>query len=170
VTSAAWLSSARVVNCRIYFRNERNPAGGCPAGEKRGPCVPPLPFGSLRTAPYKGEVGWTTSNPHGLDPLGITQHTMWGTMSGYGEIPRKSPKPPPGTDCALQLEHMKQESRVIVDQHATVNRHLGGAHTAHHFLEGHGHPSPRPGAPPPCPPDGGPLAGGARVDQILLAN
>ena len=37
-------------------------------------------------------------------------------------------------DCSLQLENMKLESLVIVDQHATVNLLLGLVHTACHAL------------------------------------
>ena len=36
------------------------------------------------------------------------------------------------SDCSLQLESMKLESLVIVDQHATVNMFLGLVHTARH--------------------------------------
>ena len=36
------------------------------------------------------------------------------------------------SDCSLQLENMKLESLVIVDQHATVNMFLGLVHTARH--------------------------------------
>ena len=35
-------------------------------------------------------------------------------------------------DCSLQLENMKLESLVIVDQHATVNLYLSLVHTARH--------------------------------------
>ncbi len=36
------------------------------------------------------------------------------------------------SDCSLQLENMKMESLVIVDQHATVNLYLSLVHTARH--------------------------------------
>ena len=38
-------------------------------------------------------------------------------------------------DCPLQLEGMKSESLVIVDQHATVNTFSGLVHTAHQVME-----------------------------------
>ena len=38
------------------------------------------------------------------------------------------------SDCALQLEHMKLESLVIVDQHATVNTFPGLVHTARQVM------------------------------------
>ena len=46
----------------------------------------------------------------------------------------QNPKPPLGSDCPLQLEGMKLESQVIVDQHATVNMYLSLVHTARHTL------------------------------------
>ena len=38
------------------------------------------------------------------------------------------------SDCPLQLEGMKSESLVIVDQHATVNPFSGLVHTARHTM------------------------------------
>ena len=38
------------------------------------------------------------------------------------------------SDCFLQLENMKVESLVIVDQHATVNLYLSLVHTARHIM------------------------------------
>ena len=38
------------------------------------------------------------------------------------------------SDCPLQLEGMKLESLVIVDQHATVNTFSGLVHTARHTM------------------------------------
>ena len=38
------------------------------------------------------------------------------------------------SDCTLQLECMKVESLVIVDQHATVNTFPGLVHTARHTM------------------------------------
>ena len=38
------------------------------------------------------------------------------------------------SDCSLQLENMKSESLVIVDQHATVNTFPGLVHTARHTM------------------------------------
>jgi hypothetical protein len=39
------------------------------------------------------------------------------------------------SDCSLQLDCMKSESLVIVDQHATVNTFPGLVHTARHAME-----------------------------------
>ncbi len=44
------------------------------------------------------------------------------------------PKSRPSSDCTLQLECMKSESLVIVDQHATVNTFPGLVHTARHTM------------------------------------
>ncbi len=38
------------------------------------------------------------------------------------------------SDCSLQLENMKLESLVIVDQNATVNTFTGLVHTARHTM------------------------------------
>ena len=46
-----------------------------------------------------------------------------------------NPKNYPSSDWSLQLEIMKLESLVIVDQHATVNMFLGFVHTARHTGE-----------------------------------
>ena len=56
-----------------------------------------------------------------LDVLGYTRATMAGTVGRDGAIPSQSSKTGPSSDCGLQLDHMKLESLVIVDQHATVN-------------------------------------------------
>ena len=45
------------------------------------------------------------------------------------------PKSRLSSDCPLQLEGMKPESLVIVDQHATVNTFPGLVHTARHTME-----------------------------------
>ena len=39
------------------------------------------------------------------------------------------------SDCTLQLECMKSESLVTVDQHAAVNTFPGLVHTARHTME-----------------------------------
>ena len=55
-----------------------------------------------------------------------------------GPQPRERKQIPKGrlsSDCTLQLECMKSESLVIVDQHATVNTFPGLVHTARHTME-----------------------------------
>ena len=66
---------------------------------------------------------------------GYTRVTMVGTMGR--EIARwsQSPKTNLSSDWSLQLDSMKQESLVIVDQNATVNTFPGLVHTARHAME-----------------------------------
>ena len=53
-------------------------------------------------------------------------------MTQVGANPKKNR---PSSDCSLQLESMKMESLVIVDQHATVNLYLGLVLPARHAPE-----------------------------------
>ena len=74
-----------------------------------------------------------TSSPHGPYGLGYTRATMANTKGQDGNMEqilnfRRS------SDCSLQLENMKLESLVIVDQHATVNLYLSLVHTARHIM------------------------------------
>ena len=62
-------------------------------------------------------------------PLRVGLHTCYnGSDSGL------IPKSYLSSDCSLQLESMKSESLVIVDQHATVNTFPGLVHTARHTM------------------------------------
>ena len=75
-----------------------------------------------------------TSSPHG--PLWAGLHTCYnggynGKQEGDLEL---IPKGRLSSDCSLQLENMKSESLVIVDQHATVNTFPGLVHTARHTM------------------------------------
>ena len=69
-------------------------------------------------------------------PLRAGLHTCYnggdnGTRKGDLEQISKSRL---SSDCTLQLECMKVESLVIVDQHATVNTFPGLVHTARHTM------------------------------------
>ena len=69
-------------------------------------------------------------------PLRVGLHTCYnggdsGTRRGDPEQISKSRL---SSDCTLQLECMKAESLVIVDQHATVNTFPGLVHTARHTM------------------------------------
>ena len=75
-----------------------------------------------------------TSSPHGLYGLGYTRATMAVTMGSDPAKGSKSVKSRLSSDCTLQLECMKSESLVIVDQHATVNTFPGLVHTARHTM------------------------------------
>ena len=67
-------------------------------------------------------------------PLQVGLHTCYnGGDNGmqWGD-PAQISKSRLSSDCTLQLECMKLESLVIVDQHATVNTFPGLVHTARH--------------------------------------
>ena len=70
-----------------------------------------------------------------LYTLGYTRATMVGTKGSNTARWSKSQKAGLSTDCSLQLDCMKLESLVIVDQHATVNTFPGLVHTARQAME-----------------------------------
>ena len=76
-----------------------------------------------------------TSSPHGLYVQGYTRATMAGTMRRDAARWSKSQKAGLSSDWSLQLDSMKLESLVIVDQHATVNTFPGLVHTARHIMK-----------------------------------
>ena len=128
VTGVAWLSSARVVRCLVSSFNERNPL------EKL--------FGILVQVPSFFQTASDILEEGGDDvksswPLWTGLHTCYnGRYNGrqWCESERIL-KPYLSPDCSLQLESMKLESLVIVDQHATVNLYLGLVLPARHALE-----------------------------------
>ncbi len=73
-----------------------------------------------------------TSSPHGLYVQGYTRATMVGTKGCKPARGSQSQKAGLSSDWSLQLDSMKLESLVIVDQHATVNTFPGLVHTARH--------------------------------------
>ena len=75
-----------------------------------------------------------TSSPHGPYIPGYTRATMAGTTSRNTARWSQSLKTGLSSDCSLQLDCMKSESLVIVDQHATVNTFPGLVHTARHAM------------------------------------
>ncbi len=75
-----------------------------------------------------------TSSPHGLYAQGYTRVTMGVTKSSEAVTWSQSQKSSLSSDCSLQLDCMKVESLVIVDQHATVNTFPGLVHTARHTM------------------------------------
>ena len=70
-----------------------------------------------------------TSNHHAPYDLGYTRATMDNTKGSETARSSKSHKVVLSSDCSLQLDYMKLESLVIVDQHATVNTFPGLVHT-----------------------------------------
>jgi hypothetical protein len=75
-----------------------------------------------------------TSSPHGLYVQGYTRATMVGTKGRKPAKVSQSHKAGLSSDWSLQLDSMKLESLVIVDQHATVNTFPGLVHTARHTM------------------------------------
>jgi hypothetical protein len=73
-----------------------------------------------------------TSSPHGLYIQGYTRATMGCTKGCQTARLSQSQKAALSSDWSLQLDSMKVESLVIVDQHATVNTFPGLVHTARH--------------------------------------
>ncbi len=76
-----------------------------------------------------------TSSPHGLNAQGYTRATMAVTEGSEPAMVSESQKGSPSSDWSLQLDSMKVESLVIVDQHATVNTFPGLVHTARRTVE-----------------------------------
>ena len=115
-TGVAWLSSARVVRCWVKSRNERNPH----------PYLPASNVGNYKeTAGVKPEEGG--DDVKSSWPLRVGLHACYnGDYKGkqYREV-EQILKSHLSSDCTLQLECMKSESLVIVDQHATVNTFPG---------------------------------------------
>ncbi len=75
-----------------------------------------------------------TSSPHGLYAQGYTRATM-GCTKGCDIVKwSQSRKAVRSSDWSLQLDSMKLESLVIVDQHAAVNTFPGLVHTARHTM------------------------------------
>ena len=69
-------------------------------------------------------------------PLRVGLHTCY-NGSDSGQLLREKmliPKNRLSSDCTLQLECMKLELLVIVDQRATVNAFPGLVHTARHTM------------------------------------
>ena len=106
-TGAAWLSSARVVRCWVKSRNERNPRSQLLAGYAED---------SGKTAGAKPEEGGDDVKSSWSLRLGL--HTCYNgrDRGGRGSNAKAIPKPILSSDCRLQLDGMKLESLVIVDQ------------------------------------------------------
>ncbi len=75
-----------------------------------------------------------TSSHHGPYDQGYTRATMVGTEGSQAARWSKSNKTDRSPDWSLQLDSMKSESLVIVDQNATVNTFPGLVHTARHTM------------------------------------
>ena len=75
-----------------------------------------------------------TSSPHGPYGLGYTRATMAHTEGCEPARGSQSEKVRRSPDRSLQLDCVKSESLVIVDQNATVNTFPGLVHTARHTM------------------------------------
>ena len=116
MTGGAWLSSARVVRCWVKSRNERNPC----------PMLPAVRPGTHRRLPgtTRRKVGMTSS-PHAPYAQGCTHATMVGTTGCDPARVSESPKAGLSSDRSLQLDSVKLESLVIVDQQSRGECVLG---------------------------------------------
>ena len=79
------------------------------------------------------KVGMTSSH-HGPYGQGYTRTTMVGTEGCKPATVSQSQKPYLSPDWSLQLDSMKSESLVIVNQNVTVNTFPGLVHTARHTM------------------------------------
>ena len=75
-----------------------------------------------------------TSSHHAPYAQGCKHATMAGTEGCNTARWSESQKAGLSSDWSLQLDSMKLESLVIVDQHATVNTFPGLVHTARHTM------------------------------------
>ena len=75
-----------------------------------------------------------TSSHHAPYAQGCKHATMAGTEGCEPARASESHKASLSSDWSLQLDSMKSESLVIVDQHATVNTFPGLVHTARHTM------------------------------------
>ena len=75
-----------------------------------------------------------TSSHHGPYVQGYKRATMVGTKGREPARGSQSQKAALSSDWSLQLDSMKSESLVIVDQNATVNTFPGLVHTARHTM------------------------------------
>ena len=76
----------------------------------------------------------TTSSHHGLYAQGYTRATMVHTEGSDYANRSESQKVHLSSDRSLELDSVKLESLVIVDQNATVNTFPGLVHTARHTM------------------------------------
>ena len=92
-------------------------------------------LGTLRRLPVtnRRKVG-TTSSHHGPYDLGYTRATMASTEGCNPARGSESHKTGRSPDRSLQLDCVKLESLVIVNQNVTVNTFPGLVHTARHTM------------------------------------
>ncbi len=113
------------MRCLVKSSNERNPCLQLPARNGGN---------SEETAPVNGEEGGDDVKSSWPLCLGLHTCYMVCTTGSQPAMVSKSLKAYPSPDWSLQLDSMKLESLVIVDQHATVNTFPGLVHTARHTM------------------------------------
>ena len=101
-TGAARSSSARALRCTVKSVNERNPH--------------PVLFFHRRLPPPRRRKVRMTSDQRGLYAWGDTRATMAGTKGSEAARRSQSQKTGLSSDCSLQLDCMKLESLVTVNQ------------------------------------------------------
>src|SRR5919202_1722655 len=109
--------------------------GLVPQRAQPSPLVAIIQLGTLRGLPVisREEGGDDVKSSW---PLRAGLHTCYngGDSGMQWSNPAQISKSRLSSDWALQLEPMKSESLVIVDQHATVNTFPGLVHTARHTM------------------------------------
>ena len=113
------------MRCSVKSGNERNPHLQLLTGYAED---------SGETAVGKAEEG--EDDVKSSWPLWAGLHTCYNgnyneSLEGNFKLISKNCR---SSDCSLQLESMKLELLVIVDQHATVNTFPGLVHTARHTM------------------------------------
>ena len=108
------------MRCWVKSRNERNP---CCQLQVSG-----------ETAGIKPEEGGDDVKSSWPLRVGLETCYNGGDSESQGREAKLISKSHLSSDCTLQLEYMKLESLVIVDQHATVNPFPGLVHTARHVM------------------------------------
>ena len=122
---AAWLSSARAVRCRVKSHNERNPYPQLPAGQAGD-------SGGTACA-SREEGGDDVKSARPLRPGRHTCYNGWDRKLLSGDTALIS-KPTLSSDRSLQLDSVKLESLVILNQNVRVNTFPGVVHTARHAM------------------------------------
>ncbi len=113
------------MRCWVKSRNERNP---------HSLLLPGYAEHSEKTAGDKPEEGG--DDVKSSWPLRLGLHTCYngGDNGLRNRKMERIPKSRHSSDRTLQLEYVKLESLVIVDQNATVNTFPGLVHTARHTM------------------------------------
>ena len=83
--------------------------------------------------PNRRKVG-VKARPHGPYGQGLTRHTKGGTEGCTAATWNESQKADRSPDLSRQIDAVKSEALLIVDQHATGNTFPGLVHAARHTM------------------------------------